>query len=291
MEATVINIQTPKRIMLDGFIFGPKKAKIIYIFLHGLGGGLFSRIDLMEKLITPDVAVMAFNNRGYGLVNRFKKVKNVENGDYDSVMGGSARENFTDCIDDIKGAIAAAKEKGYKKIILVGHSTGSNKVAYYLSKNFKDEVIGAILLAPMSDYAFLKKSVSSESLKKAERFARKLLNQNQGDKFLPEKIWPQVISAERFLSLFTSDSKEEIFSYASGKRSDVLQKIKKPILIILAQNDDYADRGMDEIYKWFKKETPPDYTSVVMLKNSLHSFRGQESTLKKEIIKWLKGVL
>jgi len=290
MEARVITIQTPKKIMLDGFIFGPKKAKIIYIFLHGLGGGLFSRIDLMEQLITPKTAVMAFNNRGHGLINRFKKVETRKSVDYVSVMGGSILESFIDTVDDIKGAIKCAKENGYKKIVLVGHSTGSNKVAYYLSKNFNDDVMGGVLLAPMSDYASIIQTVAPGVYKKAIKFANKYVDEKKGDKLLPESIWPQLISSQRFLSLFTPDSKEEIFSYVSNKKSNVLRKIKKPLLIILAQKDGYADRDIDEIYKWFKKESPINYSKLLIIKNAIHSFKDCEVELRKEIVKWLNSI-
>ena len=42
---------------------------------------------------------------------------------------------FTDCLLDIEGAINYAKEKGYKDIILEGHSYGCNKVIYYYDYN------------------------------------------------------------------------------------------------------------------------------------------------------------
>jgi alpha-beta hydrolase superfamily lysophospholipase len=290
MQAQTIKIQTPKKVILNGFIFGSKKAKIIYIFLHGLGGGLFSRIELIEKMAGDKIAVMVFNNRGQGLINRFKKINQRRAGGFDSAIFGSSYELFSDCIDDIKGAIRAALDNGYKKIILVGHSTGSNKVAYYLSKSFKDNVLGGILLAPMSDYAAIKKEVPAYKLRKAKKEAEKLVFQGKEQELLSPKSWTHLISAQRFLSLFTPESKEEIFSYASTNKSPILRRIKKPILIVLAGKDEYADREMTEIFSWFKREAPKDNSKVIMINNSLHNFSSYESKLKRKIFSWVSKI-
>lgn len=50
---------------------------------------------------------------------------------------GCMYELFEDCIYDIDLAIQTAKDKGYKRIILLGHNYGCNKVIYYFYKNIQ----------------------------------------------------------------------------------------------------------------------------------------------------------
>lgn len=289
MQTRIIQIETSDRLLLDGFIFGPRKAKTLYIFLHGLGGNLFSRIDLAQELVSREVAVMMFNNRGYGIYNRFKKLEQKEIKGYASFLAGSASEVFKESIYDISGAILEADRQGYKEIVLVGHSTGCNKIAYYLSRNYKDNVIAGILLAPMSDYASTRKSVSPNLLTKAELEAKRLVAKGRGSDFLNLKYWPQLISAQRFLSLYTKDSLEEIFCFATdGKKSKILRKIKKPILVVLASDDEYADRDVSEYTTWFRQELKRGFLEILAIAEANHGFKNKEQILKKEISKFVK---
>lgn len=291
MQAKIIEIQASDKVMLDGLILGPKKAKEIYIFLHGLGGDLFSRIDLARELIGTSRAVMIFNNRGYGLYNRFKKIDKKEARGYLSVLAGSAAEIFKHSLHDISGAISEAKKEGFNRIILVGHSTGCNKIAYYLSKNRRDNVLAGIFLAPMSDFAYAKQNISPKLLAKAELEAKKLLKQGKGANFLDLKYWPELISAQRFLSLYTKDSLEEIFCFASPeKKSEVLQKIKKPILTILASEDEYADREVFDYLPWFENQIRTKSSGIKVISGANHSFKNKEQVLKKEMLKFVKSI-
>jgi alpha-beta hydrolase superfamily lysophospholipase len=291
MEAKVIKIVTPKNIALHGFIFGPKRAKTIYIFFHGLSGNLFSRIKLVEKMAVDGAAAMVFDNRGHGLINKFRKINPKNPEEYETVVIGQVHEVFEDCVDDIDGTIKVALEQGYKKIILVGHSTGCNKISYYLSKKSPAAVEGAVLLAPMSDYADTKKFTDPKVLAKATLAARNLVKAGKPHELLPKNLWPNLVDAQRFLSLFTPESKEEIFSYAvPTKKPSVMLKIQKPLLVILAGEDQFTDRPMIEIFTWFKKVLANQAAEVLMIKKSLHSFSGHETKMKKIIFDWMKSL-
>jgi alpha-beta hydrolase superfamily lysophospholipase len=291
MEAKNIKIITPQKIVLQGFIFGSQKVKTIYILLHGLGGNLFSRLELVEKMTASGAAVMVFNNRGSGLINKFRKINPHQSDVYDSLIIGETHEIFTECIDDIDGAIKTALDNGYRKIILVGHSTGCNKAAYYLSKKNPVSIKGAILLAPMSDYADAVKFTEPKVFQRALKTARKLVADGKPQALLPEKYWSRPISAQRFLSLFTPESTEEIFSYAvPSKQPQILQKIKKPFLVVLAGEDQFTDRPMTEVFAWFKQTLINKNAKVLMIKKSPHGFLGQEAKLKNLIFKFVKSL-
>ncbi len=291
MEAKFIKIETPKHLVLNGFIFGPKKNKIIFIFLHGLSGSLFSRITLMEKMTSSGATVMTFNNRGHGLINQFRKINPHKPEEYNSVAIGKAHEVFEECVDDIDGAINLARKEGYKKIVLVGHSTGCNKISYYLSKKSPDDIIGGILLAPMSDYADFIKFTDGKIAKTITEEAKKLVVAGKHHELLSDQIYPYYADAQRFLSLYTPNSNEEIFSYAvPAKKPTILLKIKKPLLVVLAGNDQFSDRPMTEIFNWFKETLNNKIAQVIMIKKSLHGFAGYETKLKNEIFNWTKNL-
>ena len=145
-----------------------------------------------------------------------------------------------------------------------------------------------ILLAPMSDYAAILKSGKNGNLKTAENFAKNLVNKNQPQSFLPPEIWSDMVSAQRFLSLATQESREEIFCYAvPGKIPDAFRKIKIPALIVLAQKDEYRDRPVKKIAEWFEKSSLSNKLSVQIIPSAPHNFYKYENQVIDLIKKFI----
>lgn len=286
----VIKIITPRKYELSGLWFGNDNAKRVVIFLHGLTSSAFSNLDLVVPSVVEKTAVITFGNRGHDKVARIKRIDRRKKKGYVSEYVGEAHEVFTDCVDDIQGVINFAKEKGAKEVYLAGHSTGCQKAVYYLSKRGKQkQVNGSILMCPMSDYAGALKDDENGELEKVVRVAKKMVNEGKEHQVIPLDIWPSRHDAQRFLSLYTPDSEEEIFSYAQlNKIPKTLRKIKIPTLIIFAEKDDYRDRPIKQIYKWFEKNLKVKDRKMVIVKGALHSFQGKEKEVSNEVKLWLK---
>lgn len=278
--ARVIEIVTPKKFVLNGLWFGPESPSKIIIFTHGLGGNVFSSHKLVVPLADSQTAVITFSNRGHDQISSIKKIDNRKKKGYARMTAGEAMEIFTDCVDDIQGAVNHVLSVSPKaSIYLAGHSTGCQKSAYYLSRTGKQKFIkGVILLAPMSDYAALLKSDKNGNLKPAENFARNLVKENQPQDLLPQEIWPDMVSAQRFLSLATPDSQEEIFCYANQDKTPVsYRKIKIPVLVVLAEKDEHRDRPIKKIAGWFEKNSGSEKLSVEIIPSAPHNFYKYET--------------
>ena len=103
---------------------------------------------------------------------------------------------------------------------------------------------------------------------------------------MPSNLWPIPIDAQRFLSLFSPESVEEIFSYASKKEPKILKSVKKPLLIILAGDDEHRDRPMAEIYSWFKDILVDKKNEIKIINEAPHNFIGNVFELERIIKKW-----
>jgi len=281
-------ILTPKKYLLDGLWFGAARPKTAIIFVHGLGGNAFSHHDYLEKLANRHTAVLYFSNRGHDTVAGVKRLKRSARKGYVYESAGVAHEIFTDCADDLQGAVDLLRKHGAKRIFLVGHSTGCQKIAWYLSRPGKQaRIAGAVLLCPISDYA----SATHEDERKrrqAEIAARKLLRRGKPHDLLPANLWRGPIDAQRFLSLYTPDSKEEIFTYAQPKGIPrALHKLKIPLLVIFAGDDEYGDRPTEEMAAWFRKNLRSPRSAIEIISGASHSFHGKESSLARSISRWL----
>ena len=289
MENNIIKIETPKKFILNGILIGSEKAGNIFIYLHGLGGNLFRQVELAKKIVDKNNSVLVFNNRGNGVISKVYQF-DKKNKKYESHRIGMAHEVFTDCVDDIEGVIQYVKTLGNKKIFLMGHSTGCQKSIYYLAKKQKSTVKGVLLLAPMSDFADTFAFTDRKIYNRAVSFANKLIEKGRPHDLLPEKIWPYTIDAQRFISLFTADSIEEIFSYASNKKPKLLKSVKLPKLIVLAENDEYKDREILEIADWFKESLEGNDAEINIIKNAPHNFQGNIDELSVTIKSWIKKI-
>jgi len=279
--AFVVEIVTPKKYILNGLWFGPKKPKRVIVWVHGLGSTMFGKLGIADHLADNETAVLVFNNRGSGTVARVGRVKGK------SIQGGSAHEVFTDCVDDIEGAVRFARRAG-APVWLAGHSTGCQKSAYWASKKGKG-VKGIILLGPMSDYASERMSQGPAALRRAEKVAREYVLRGQKHLLLPENVWrwPWTADAQRFISLYSGDSAEEIFTYWDAKRTPkTLRSVKLPTLVLLAENDEYADRPAKKIAAWFETHIRAPHR-VVVIPRVPHSFRGGERAVATAIKRWI----
>jgi pimeloyl-ACP methyl ester carboxylesterase len=283
-----VRIVTPKRYLLDALWFGGHHPTTGIIFVHGLGSHAFAHHDYLTPLATHDTAVLYFSNRGHDGVAGIKRVKRGSKKGYIYEHAGVAHEVFSDCVDDIQGAINLLVKRGARRVYLVGHSTGCQKIIFHLShtRNTK-RVAGAILLCPISDYAAAMHQDDARR-KKAEKLARSFVRSKKAHELLPKKIWPGPLDAQRFLSLYTPDSKEEIFAYAQPRKIPrTLQRVETPVLVVFAGDDEYRDRDTEEIAEWFRANLRAKVSDIEIIPGALHSFGGKETKLAKMIHRWI----
>lgn len=286
--ARIVQFSTPDKLLLSGLWFGPWNPQRIFIFIHGLTSSLFSRNAIVAGLTTKDTASLSFNNRGHDTVANIRKADKRRKKGYSSVTIGGAFEKFTDCVFDLQGAVNFAKSRGVKEIFLIGHSTGSQKSVYFLGKRGKQKQIkGVILLSPVSDYADSLKANGNEKITNVANYARKLVKEGSANELLPPSVWKEIISAQRFLSLNTPDSEEEIFSYTQPAiKPKTLRKINIPTLVVLGKKDEYRDRPMREIGKWFNKNCRRRNTTIKIVKGADHGFSEKEAEVVDLIKSW-----
>jgi alpha-beta hydrolase superfamily lysophospholipase len=280
----LVEIETPKKYRLNGLWFGPRKAKRAIVWVHGLGSSMFSKQEIVQRLTDRETAVLVFNNRGHD------KVTSVSSTSGRRIRAGAAHEIFTDCVDDIQGAVNLARRAGAKEVFLAGHSTGCQKSIYYASKKPRG-VRGVIILAPMSDYDAERLAQGTRALKRAEKVARSYIKRGNKHQMLPEDVWrwPWIADAQRFLALYTGEGPEEIFTYWNHKRTPkTLRSVRTPVLVLLAEKEEYSKIPADHIQDWFAEHLKVGDKIVIVPKVG-HSFKGGEKRVTKAVREFMKG--
>jgi pimeloyl-ACP methyl ester carboxylesterase len=283
-----VRVVTPKQYLLDGLWFGARRPNTAILFVHGLGSNGFAHHDYLVPLATSDTAILYFNNRGHDGIAGVKRIEHRAPKGYRYEQAGMAHEIFTDCADDIQGAVNLLLRRGARRIYLVGHSTGCQKIAWYLSRRGTSKhITGAAVLCPISDYASARHE-NERQRKRAKAVAQKFVQRNKPHELLPADLWRSPIDAQRFLSLYTPDSKEEIFPYAQpGKIPRTLRKVSTPLLVVFAGNDEYRDRDTSAMAAWFRANLRSKRAEIEIIPGALHSFNGKESKVTASVRRWI----
>ncbi|MBI4079863.1 alpha/beta fold hydrolase [Candidatus Kaiserbacteria bacterium] len=280
----VVEITTPKRYLLNGLWFGPKRAKRCVVWVHGLGSSMFSKLKIAETLVDGKTAVLVFNNRGHDKVaylphesRSFKR----------ALRAGAAHERFTDSVDDIQGAVNFARRNDAKEIYIAGHSTGCQKSMYWAHKKGRG-VKGIILLGPMSDYSGIHLEYDEKTVARALTYAHKQVQHGKGNELLPPDVWgwPWIADAQRFVSLYSGRGPEEIFTYWNQKKSPrMLKTVRLPVLVVLAAREEFTHTPAKKLASWFA--THVQKGKVVIIPRVKHSFRGGEKLVAREIRRFI----
>ena len=115
-----------------------------------------------------------------------------------------------------------------------------------------------------------------------------MVEEGKQNELIPLDLWPEMHSAQRFLSLSTPDSEEEIFSYCQAdKNPKTLRSVKTPMLVIFAGNDEYKDRPIQKIVKWFDENIKSKEYSIHVVKGAPHNMTDKEDEVVGLIRNWI----
>lgn len=215
-----------------------------------------------------------------------KKVDPSSDKGYTRIRGGAALETFKDSVHDIEAGVAFLRAQGFSKVIVVGHSTGSNKVCYYAASQNNNSIVGYVLAGPVSD-----RNTPGVDLAQIRRNIQKMkiqVKQGKGE-MIVEDVYDMPMTPKRYVSLLDS---EDMFDYfGMGKKlKSFLSKIRKPLLIILGEKDEYLNKPARTALKVFDRyAVSPKYKSVV-IQDGLHSFNGRERQFVHTMLQWVSGL-
>lgn len=283
-------IITGDKFIHQGIYFDPvNPGKKAILWVHGLSGAFYGNVSLFEKFANRcgqfGIGFAAFNGRGSGLISGLRKLNKHNPKGYDHTIGGAGFEDIAASRLDIDAGVSFLADQGYKHIILIGHSTGANKVCLWASKPSDSRVAGVVLAAPMSDR--LDKELDSSQMQKNLQKMRYLDKSGQGQKLqVGLHFFP--ITPRRYLSLFMPHSLEDVFDYGDRKpRLTAFGKIKLPMLVVLSEKDEYQDRPIAEIKKVFDAYAGSTNYQSIILVGALHGYQNKESEFVQVIISWI----
>ncbi len=256
--------------------------KQLLVYIHGAGSSSILRIPnilntLADKLISANIDMLAFNNRGAGYITKFDTIEGQ------TVTVGMSYEKISESTIDIEAALSWAKKNNYTEIYLYGHSTGANKLVLWSNNNSSSKnVKGLILSAGGDDVSLQLSRYSTGLLKKLEKFMKNAAY----DQLVPNELFPgdHPISVGSLNELITPGSDYDIFPFnrPDHKKSfKYLESVKYPISVIYGSDDFGTMIPAESAIKLLQSKK----TLIAhIIPNADHNFTDKENELSETIL-------
>lgn len=263
--------------------------------VHGMSGNFIENYYahvLGERLAKVGIGFMYGHNRGYCHMNDIptKPVKPENNG-YNSTRLGAMYELFEDCPKDISAWISKAKELGYKKIILLGHSLGCNKVIYYMYKSDSQDIAGIILASPPDMVGLVELEKYQPNHAQLLKEAHMLVASGRPRQLLSGDLWEgeYMLSAQTYVSLFKEGGPADNLPInRNPKVFDQLATIKQPILSAMGEYDDIEIRNLRDDMELIKsKATSCEDFETRFISGANHDYQSREDEFADAVVDWL----
>lgn len=283
-RAEFVVAETPDGVPLHGAYYTPEVGRphdLALLAYHGSGGNFYSGAC---GIIAPGVT-----SRGYAAL-----ALNLR--DHDRAHD---RSLFEPCATDITTAVALLRERGFRRIVMFGHSLAPTQMTYYLANQPDPEVCGAILSGGHWDLAgdkwtsWSKLSDDPRGAFEAQLAAcRELIATGHGDDLLVLPHWNpdparhnpehyRAISAKTFVNYYGPESNCRLARWIGS--------VRVPLLILThTVVDTFATPEMAE--KIRAGATAAPFVDFVNIEGSGHFFRGFEQQLIGVVADWLDKV-
>ena len=274
------NAYTRDGLRLPMLHFESNKKDICVICIHGMCGTIIDNYfaTVWGKLLAKnDIGFIYEHNRGHSIENDIV----MKDGSFKRC--GCMYEIFEDCIYDIDLAIQTAKEKGYKRIILLGHSLGCNKVIYYYYKKHPN-ILGMILAsAPDMIGSHLLIEPDYEELLKE---AKENIDKNQPNKLLHKMIEDYMyMSSQTYYNWFHKNSNLNNLPIISNPKNwEQLETIDVPILTFSGSKDEDYYLHLDLLKE---KATNCKNFEYQIIENTGHTYQEKELETGTLILNWI----
>ena len=276
------HVQTSDGITNGGAVFAPavgSASPLAVIWIHGSQLNFYdpSYVKIARELAARGLTTITGNTRMHDLGN----LAAVRGGE--RVRGGVYWGRHSEQVRDLAAWINFAIGRGFKGVVLAGHSAGTTAVQGYQSETQDRRVLGLVIASGRVQ--------PSTTPPDPERLAQatKLVGEGLGEALLPNPNRPtSFVSAATFLDLANMGQQLSDF-YGVGTPNAPVTRVHCPLLAWFGTNEPDIGTAADlELLKSTLKRqaTGPSRVDTVMIQNADHMYRGEEAQVAQTIATW-----
>jgi len=202
---------------------------------------------------------------------------------------GFGTSSLKNDVEDISALVKYLRGKGRQKIVLMGHSTGTQDCMEYTNyaKHGAEPVEGFILQAPVSDRDGL--DIVAPNWRECLATADQMIADGESDWCMPKDKVPSMvgapITAYRLRSLIAKDGDDDYFSadLEDAKVRKYWGRFKAPVLVLHSEKDEFVPDEIDQVAlnRRYKEASPMVSPLSDLIPNTGHT------VLEDEAREWL----
>ena len=278
----LVYVRSSDDILNGGAIFAPPKTlaePIAIIWVHGWGANFYSPTYVMigRALAQRGFTAITVNTRMHdiGTSAAERGGKRIRGGGYWGVASEDVR--------DLAAWIDFAEERGFERVVLVGHSAGWASVAAYQAEKQDPRVVGMVLAS--GTVAPPPPPPNAELLAQATR----LVADGNGDDLLrlPNRSFPSFVSAATFLDIAKTPPELSDF-FGLQTQNAGITRIRCPILAFFGTRGDVGkEADLDLVTAAIKRQSNgPSRVDTIMIQRADHMYTGEEAQVAQAIADW-----
>jgi hypothetical protein len=281
MTYPIVEVQTIDNLRLNGLLSEPSDTNILYLNIHGTGSSFFCEAFqqiFYEELPKLRVDVLFTNNRGSYALDSWQDT-------------GAALEIFEESVRDIDAWIKWALVHNYTKIVLSGHSHGTEKVVYYMNHGQYKDKISVVVLMGFCDSVGTQKNFEKTISTDLMTEAKEKVTANKGYELLTGHRRAQAgelpIGAKTYLNYFSENSElSKTTPFRNSTKLPMIETIKVPILATIGDHEEYTIIPIKEAISLLESEN--SLVEAHQIIGSGHCYEGYQEQLIQIVKEFLQ---
>ena len=201
---------------------------------------------------------------------------------------GVFNDDFSMVYEDVETWVLKAKELGYKKIILAGHSLGSNKIINYLGNTKNNYVDYFIVSCPIDIMHWWEVMPNIDT---CFDMAKKWVEEGRGDDILPFLFGGfSPMTANTVLGFYNAENLKNCPVLSKKGETKSLYNIKPQGTFLIGSKDSVTGKSpkvfMEQLNKWTKN---PKLNQVIEVDGASHIFYGKHDIYAQTILDCVKN--
>ena len=284
MFVELVRTTTPDGIRLDGALHAPAEVALsppadLAICLPGVASNFYGS-QLIESLVAPltqrGIAALRVNTRGHDSICAVTSHAGRR-------WQGAAFEIVDECRQDLLGWLEWARDRGYERVLLVGHSLGAIKALYGLAYEQCSTVIGvAALSSPRLSYTTFRHGFDNDKFFESIATAEQHFQERRPEALFQAKYpIPLFMTASGYLDKYGPRERYNFCRF--------LHRVTQPILFTYGglelESGAAAFAGLPDVIRALPNIEAPVRIEVVP--GADHIYSGQQTELGEILIEWI----
>lgn len=277
----IIRVKTERGLELKGAIYGNTSMDSVVIIISGICSNIFQ-----NDLLSATGELLSQNNIACIIGHTMDAFSCFAYSDF--AIGkqrntGVVFDDFSIVYEDVESYVKYARKIGFKKIILAGHSLGSNKIINYLGNTSDDFIDYFIVTAPV-DLAHWFNVMPN--VKECIELAKKFVEENRGKDILPYLFGGfSPMCAEAVLSFYNAFNLKNCPVISGEGETNSLSNIKIKGSFVIGAKDSLTEgnpKGFMEKINSYCKD--PEHNNVIVVQDASHIFYGKHKEYAQTIL-------